>query len=558
MRRSNVTASYTDPECNGETVSGCAANEYDGEPNVVRHRSRLPVGNRLVAALLVVLSICAIDTVGRAQNAGPWPDVGAALEGGDADGQGDAALLIGIEDYAFVPDIEGAEANLNDWYTFLRKSRGVPQASIITLRNQQATREEILDAAQVVAKKARAGGTLWLVFIGHGAPAPDGSEGLLIGVDVQQQARSLAARGVGQHELLALFEKGKQKKVVAVLDACFSGLDSQGESLVAGLQPLIPVAEASFPKGAVVMTAAGADQFAGPLPGGARPAFSYLVLGALRGWADSDKSGSVTTEEAHRYASDVFETLVTGRRQQPQLYAPGGRAEVLTTGLGERGPDLDAMRTELAAAGPARGGAASDTPVRRGNVVKVEASEPAQRFDVSLVLFDGTTRRCTNSVTVEQPCVFEGVTAGPARLNVAGDVELSEKVEVPTGSTVVSLYDHPGWAYGVGGIMMGAGEFGLLASFLALASCDSPDGDCSTTGPTVGLVVSAVSMFTGLGLLSWALWEDIKHDWEEYEVNSFPTTSRNSSEGEPSAGTVSVAPWVSAEGGGVGLGLSWN
>ena len=30
------------------------------------------------------------------------------------------------------------------------------------------------------------------------------------------------------------------------------------------------------------------DSFAGPLPGGGRPAFSYLMLGALRGWADED------------------------------------------------------------------------------------------------------------------------------------------------------------------------------------------------------------------------------------------------------------------------------
>ena len=33
---------------------------------------------------------------------------------------------------------------------------------------------------------------LWFVFIGHGAPARDGQDGLLVGFDAQQKARSLS------------------------------------------------------------------------------------------------------------------------------------------------------------------------------------------------------------------------------------------------------------------------------------------------------------------------------------------------------------------------------
>ena len=51
------------------------------------------------------------------------------------------------------------------------------------------------------------------------------------------------------------------------------------------------------PTNVTVLTAATADQVAGPLPGAARPAFSYLVLGGLRGWADSDHNGRVTAGE---------------------------------------------------------------------------------------------------------------------------------------------------------------------------------------------------------------------------------------------------------------------
>jgi hypothetical protein len=47
-----------------------------------------------------------------------------------------------------------------------------------------------------------------------------------------------------------------------------------------------------------VLSAGKGDQFAGPLPGLGRPAFSWLVLGALRGWGDADRDGTVTAREA--------------------------------------------------------------------------------------------------------------------------------------------------------------------------------------------------------------------------------------------------------------------
>ena len=60
----------------------------------------------------------------------------------------ESALLIAIEDYAFAPDIPGARLN------------------------------------------------------GHGAPSADGSDGLLLGMDVVQSADSIQARGIRQTELL--------------------------------------------------------------------------------------------------------------------------------------------------------------------------------------------------------------------------------------------------------------------------------------------------------------------------------------------------------------------
>jgi hypothetical protein len=106
---------------------------------------------------------------------------------------------------------------------------------------------------------------------------------------------------------------------VVVLDACFSGRSGDGDALVRGLMPTT-VVKHEAPSGALVMTAAESDQYAGDLPGGNRPAFSYLVLGALRGWADGNSDGKVTAAEVTTYVGDTMRLLLAGqRRQTPTL-----------------------------------------------------------------------------------------------------------------------------------------------------------------------------------------------------------------------------------------------
>ncbi len=70
-----------------------------------------------------------------------------------------------------------------------------------------------------------------------------------------------------------------------------------------------------------------------------RPAFSYLVLGALRGWGDADRDGQVSAEEAVRYAGTAMRVLVKSRTQTPQVHGEGAAAPLVKS-AGEAGPDL--------------------------------------------------------------------------------------------------------------------------------------------------------------------------------------------------------------------------
>jgi hypothetical protein len=250
-------------------------------------------------------------------------------------------VIIGIEDYVFIPDVPGALQNALDWWRYLQ-ARGVPLAHIALLRNADATAEAITDALTLARGQVQPGGRLWVVFIGHGAPAPDGSDGLLVGVDAQQSARSLQARGIARQQLVAM-ASGTDHDAVVVLDACFSGRDRAGAALVPGLQPLVLVQSANSDGPRVVVMSAGAgDEFAGPLPLWPRPAFSYLLLGALRGWGDADDDGVVTAEEAVGYTRGTLQALLRDRRQTPEV-SGGARALPLATQAREPGPDLSAV-----------------------------------------------------------------------------------------------------------------------------------------------------------------------------------------------------------------------
>lgn len=320
-------------------------------------------------------------------------------------GSGDVAVIVAVEDYAFLPDVPGATRNASDWERFLSDGLGVE--TVLMLTNQQAVREEILTFAKRAAGEVTEGSTLWFVFIGHGAPNKTADDGLLIGADGQQNTKSMNARGVPQKELLAALEAGGQAQTVVLLDACFSGRDASGGALAKGTMPVLPVDESPEVSGeTVVMTAAKADEFAGDLPDAERPAFSYLVLGGMRGWAD-DGDGNVTVDEAVTFARREL-LGIAGRQQTPQLH--GKSSMVLARGVGEARPSkVEPNATVVAPRSP------DSTP--------------------SSTVIDGATTVDSNDVDgiADNPLyIFAGLGGGAVdaigSIGIAGDVGLGVKL----------------------------------------------------------------------------------------------------------------------------------
>jgi formylglycine-generating enzyme required for sulfatase activity len=257
-----------------------------------------------------------------------WPDL-AQQVAPTGEGRNDAAVIVAIEDYAKVDAVLGARSNADAWFRWFVSGRGIPAARVYKAYDGDATDVKIRALAKQAAASVQAGGTVWFVFIGHGAPSKDGRDGLLVGVDADRSADGLYARSVPRQELLGLLDAGPQAQTVALLDACFSGQTGTGAALVAGLQPIVPTALLEgASRRARVLTAAGSGEFSGPLPGTARPAFSYLALGGLMGWADVDgtgnRDGRVSAGELRDYVQGALNITMTGRTQTPTLLGEDG------------------------------------------------------------------------------------------------------------------------------------------------------------------------------------------------------------------------------------------
>lgn len=289
----------------------------------------------IASAVYLLVALCVPTPV----LANDWPDLSksqARIGGGERD----AAVIVAVEHYPFVAKVPGARQNASDWHLYFTQTLNMRPDRVALLRDNEATLEKMRKFTAAKAAEVEPGGTLWFIFIGHGAPSKDGRDGLLVGADAQQEADGMYARSLPRSELLALLAHGRQEKSVIIIDACFSGRTAAGEPLIAGLQPLIVSHNSlgSTDVRAILLTAAKADQFAGPLPkaGSMRPAFSYLALGALRGWA-ADETGKITAGRLISFTEGALK-LAKDRTQTPELSA-GSPDAVLAVGR-EASPDL--------------------------------------------------------------------------------------------------------------------------------------------------------------------------------------------------------------------------
>lgn len=220
----------------------------------------------------------------------------------------DAMVVIGVQDYENLPTVPFANNDAAAVDAWFRLVRGPSTRRIFTV--QDPSTQEMDTALRRGIARARSKGTLWIYFSGAGWIGDDGVPRLLP-ADVAPNGLDGA---MSLSEIESLAARSRAERVVIVVDAPFD------ESLRAEMKPGNPLGlvdwDTSESDKVVVWVAdtRGSGDAYGPAQHGA---FTWLALGAMQGWADTDGDGVVRLGEAQDFVYSG--TAKLGRSQTPSV-----------------------------------------------------------------------------------------------------------------------------------------------------------------------------------------------------------------------------------------------
>lgn len=264
-----------------------------------------------------------------------WPDVAVPIRT-NADASADYAVVIGNSRYANLGrPLPSADADAEAVARALRDTRGIPPARVDHFRNAGVF--EMEESLRKAGERTGPEGTVWVFFAGHGAAHPNTGDRLLLADEARAAgtAEGFARYGLSLARARELAGAGGAQ-VLFLVDACYTGLGRDGEDVTGGTR-FVGTTQALTAARTVQWTAASGNQWATELPGVGHGAFTYGVLGALRGWADGavdgKRDGVVTLAEAELYVLQMLDEVGV-RSQRPELVSPVDAHELV---LVERG-----------------------------------------------------------------------------------------------------------------------------------------------------------------------------------------------------------------------------
>jgi hypothetical protein len=289
----------------------------------IRHQSMgLALGKVATSPTLVKFNSQEEPAPSKAQTALDAPDVDTPPNTNMPIDPNAYAIVVGIEKYRQkgIPPVQYAAHDAQTVYSYLTQSMGVDSKNVILLANEQAAKTDLEKyfgpwLANRVTDKSR----VFIYFAGHGAPNPETGEGYLIPYDGDPNYTDVTA-----YPIRALYEamaKLPSQNVTVTLDACFSGQGSR--SIIAqGARPLITAVDQTKSVGdnTVVLSAAKANQISASYPDAQHGLLTYFLLRGLKGAADLNHDGIITTTKLFKY---VMPQVEREARKQNVQQTPG-------------------------------------------------------------------------------------------------------------------------------------------------------------------------------------------------------------------------------------------
>ncbi len=213
-------------------------------------------------------------------------------------GENTLAVIIGVEDYKYAPQVDFAKRDAQVFYKYAASVFGIPKQNIYFLTNTEATLGEfnkIFSKDGWLARRTAQGETNVIVYYaGHGAPDLKTKSAFLIPYDIDP---NYAKTGFSLDKMYSSLSALKAKSVTVFLDACFSGKSRDDKMLIAGARSVIIKTKASAfsAKNMAVLSASSNEEYSAAYPAKHHGIFTYYLLKALQQNAHSLKSISVNS-----------------------------------------------------------------------------------------------------------------------------------------------------------------------------------------------------------------------------------------------------------------------
>lgn len=260
-------------------------------------------------------------------------DVDENLPVTSIDGSNMLAVIIGIENYKYAPNVDYANHDAEIFYKYAKEVFHIPERNIYLRTNAEATSGEfskIFTQNGWLERRIKEGETNILVYYaGHGAPDVKTKMSYLIPYDIDP---NYANTGFNIDDIYSSLGRLEAKSVTVFIDACFSGLSRSDEMLLAGtravkIKPKYPVLNA---ENMAIITASEGEQYGSVYKEKYHGLFTYFLLkgmqGKAKGW-----DNILTIKELFEYVEqNVDETAAyMDKEQTPVLLGKNKNFELI-------------------------------------------------------------------------------------------------------------------------------------------------------------------------------------------------------------------------------------
>jgi uncharacterized caspase-like protein len=249
-------------------------------------------------------------------------------------------VVIGVSNYesAAIPRLRYTVPDAEAIHQALIGTAGFKKDNVLLLTDRAERKPTLRNIkwalGTFLGRSARKDDTVVIFFAGHGAPEVDhrglerdGLAKYLIPSDADPD--DLYSTALPMDELQTIFARIEAERVVAFLDACYSGAAKDGRSsrtfssklTRAGNVDDLFLERLTRSKGRAIVTASRTNEVSLELPELGHGIFSYYLINGLKGAADLNRDGIVSLQELYEYVEQQVsaKSRSVGGNQHPVM-----------------------------------------------------------------------------------------------------------------------------------------------------------------------------------------------------------------------------------------------